>query len=395
MILDITYAAVIAIIIVSETMDIIDGIRSPGCSELVEYMQDGWNLLDWTVVIISIIQATNFKIMESDLVKAFSILHGDGDVAISREDILEFSILMGEAVTASFSVRTWGAIVIFLLVLRLFKTLSLHPRLAFLTRTLSESLGSLIPFMFVFSTVYACFVCSGQLLFGAEVETFSTVSNSVLTLFNMLLGEFDYDELSSADETNAVLFLVSFYVLVYYLLLNFFLAIVLDAYGAVKLQSSNESPIAEDMYSFYLHQRRRCRRHNRGMRNYEEMADFIDTLEEEKFTAADVARLLCMDKEETDLIYNGTVEDVEELLTDEGEKGTQRGDMEILTDILLRIEQRQNDFDRRLLHLRSKQGDTSTGLEPQPEQEPEQAKDLLGPLPSLRAPPASRQPASC
>ena len=69
-------AAVIAIIIVSETMDIIDGIRSPGCSELVEYMQDGWNLLDWTVVIISIIQATNFKIMESDLVKAFSILHG-------------------------------------------------------------------------------------------------------------------------------------------------------------------------------------------------------------------------------------------------------------------------------------------------------------------------------
>ena len=49
----------------------------------------------------------------------------------------------------------------------------------------------------------------------------------------MLLGDFDFNAMYDQDPTNAVLFFWSFYIFMYYLLLNMFLAIVVDAYSEV------------------------------------------------------------------------------------------------------------------------------------------------------------------
>ena len=69
--------------------------------------------------------------------------------------------------------------------------------------------------------------------FGLHVEGYSTIATSLLSLFQLVMGIFDYDELYRANRVLAPLLFVVFTVLVVFVLMNIFLAIINDAFMLV------------------------------------------------------------------------------------------------------------------------------------------------------------------
>merc|ERR1719191_2714234 len=69
--------------------------------------------------------------------------------------------------------------------------------------------------------------------FGLEVHGYRSVSSSLISLFQLVLGLFDYDELWAANRVLAPILFASFAILVILILMNIFLAIINDAFTVV------------------------------------------------------------------------------------------------------------------------------------------------------------------
>lgn len=125
-----------------------------------------------------------------------------------------------------------------LVMLRLFKSFHAQPRLAIVTKTIITASQDLLHFFIVLLSVYTCMAVFGYLLFGQDVEDFSTWDRVCITCFRALLGEWDWEEMETVGRVLAAIWLWCFVVLVVLLLLNMVLAILMDAYQVVKSKAS-------------------------------------------------------------------------------------------------------------------------------------------------------------
>ncbi|RLN95332.1 hypothetical protein BBJ28_00013079 [Nothophytophthora sp. Chile5] len=128
-----------------------------------------------------------------------------------------------------------GAIVAIQLGLYTLFQLSFHPQLSIFTRTMSSALRQFAAFFVVWLIAFGIFVCVGSILFGSDVEEFSTRLRTMQACINMLFGTFDYDSIK--DLQFAFIYYWCFMVVVSLVLLNLMLAIVLDAYDEVRKES--------------------------------------------------------------------------------------------------------------------------------------------------------------
>merc|ERR1719263_969280 len=73
----------------------------------------------------------------------------------------------------------------------------------------------------------------GYNIFGMQAAGFKTLQDTLGTLFLILLGEFDYEEMRAVHETWAIIFFLFFVIFMFFIVLNIFLAILNDAYTVV------------------------------------------------------------------------------------------------------------------------------------------------------------------
>ena len=76
--------------------------------------------------------------------------------------------------------------------------------------TLASAGLDLFFFSLVFCIVMIGFAMSFYMAFGLDVHGYRTISNALLSLFQMVLGIFDYDELKAANRTLAPLLFATF-----------------------------------------------------------------------------------------------------------------------------------------------------------------------------------------
>jgi len=122
----------------------------------------------------------------------------------------------------------------FVVVSRFLKVFSYQPRLALVTSTLAQASTDIIHFGVVFMVVFAVYTVSGMMLFGQELESFAGLDRATSSVFQMLLGEFDYQEMVQVGRLDTTIWFVSFMLLVVNVMLNMLLAIILDRYTEVK-----------------------------------------------------------------------------------------------------------------------------------------------------------------
>jgi len=129
-----------------------------------------------------------------------------------------------------------ASISVVLCVIQFVKNLDFHPRMGLVSKTIGNAAGDMLFFFMLFFAVVMIYSFLGMIQYGSSVPAFSTVFQSFQTLLIMLLGEFnDYkEEMDMVSIGITTLYFWTFYVTCFFILMNAFLAIIVEAYDNTK-----------------------------------------------------------------------------------------------------------------------------------------------------------------
>ena len=133
---------------------------------------------------------------------------------------------------------------------RFFKYYQFQPRLQIVNRTLTSSAIHLFHFFVVFFIILFGFSLIGHLNFGTQIRHFATFANSVQVMVESLFGMFDIgptigdSSLSYVDPYIANCFFLVWQVVANMILLNIFVAILMDGYAEATEMGKEDAGIA-------------------------------------------------------------------------------------------------------------------------------------------------------
>ncbi len=125
------------------------------------------------------------------------------------------------------------AFTILVLVIKSLKYFSLQKDLMLLQHTLQQAISDLSFFLLMLLFLFAGFIIMGLNIFGMQAQGFKSLRDTLGTLFLILLGEFDFEEMREVSPLWSIVFFVFFVVFMFFIVLNIFLAILNDAYTVV------------------------------------------------------------------------------------------------------------------------------------------------------------------
>lgn len=174
------------------------------------------------------------------------------DVLGSFEDVSDrdqFYDAVDEWVKSDSVLRTVMAIFPFIIGTRFFKIFALQPRLGVVTATLQSSFVDIVHFFMVFAAIFLVFVTSAMIIFGQELADFTNFSRCTTTVFRIMLGDYDSEDMIAVSRPQFAAWYWCFTWLVNLIMLNMLLAIVMDVHTEVKGHISSD---AETMWSQVL-----------------------------------------------------------------------------------------------------------------------------------------------
>ena len=127
----------------------------------------------------------------------------------------------------------FDACTVLVLVIKALKYFALQKDLMLLQKTLVQAIQDLMTFIIILVFLFSGFIIMGYNIFGMQASGFKTIQDTLGTLFLILLGEFDYEEMRAVHETWAIIFFLFFVIFMFFIVLNIFLAILNDAYTVV------------------------------------------------------------------------------------------------------------------------------------------------------------------
>lgn len=121
-----------------------------------------------------------------------------------------------------------------------------HPRMAILTATVNRALGNISHFLALFGMLYVMLAFMAHWMLGPYIPEFGTIGETMASQVRMVFGEFiqasNVDALKGSMMVMYWLYAGTFMLLVIWTLLNFFLAIIVDAF--VEVKEENEKNVA-------------------------------------------------------------------------------------------------------------------------------------------------------
>lgn len=153
------------------------------------------------------------------------------DVMTELDSILQFQI----------NVNKMAYITCYLIFIQGLLYMNSHPRVAVLTQTLIKACDDIVHFIMLFLLIFLTFAFIGHWSFAPVAPGFETLLVACLTQFQMLVGEFPWDSMRGLAATDFMLlqvYTLLFTLFTFFVLLNFFLAIVVDSFTKVKEEVS-------------------------------------------------------------------------------------------------------------------------------------------------------------
>ncbi|KAL8212022.1 UNVERIFIED_CONTAM: hypothetical protein K2H54_034724 [Gekko kuhli] len=121
---------------------------------------------------------------------------------------------------------------------KIFKYISFNKTMTQLSSTLSRCAKDIIGFAIMFFIIFFAYAQLGYLVFGSQVDEFSTFQNCIFTQFRIVLGDFNFASIEQANRILGPIYFITFVFFVFFVLLNMFLAIINDTYSEVKADFS-------------------------------------------------------------------------------------------------------------------------------------------------------------
>mmetsp|Transcript_15443 Transcript_15443/g.29717 ORF Transcript_15443/g.29717 Transcript_15443/m.29717 type:complete len:1112 (+) Transcript_15443:17-3352(+) len=269
---ELVYLVMVLLGVFSEALDALKMWRETG--KLINHFKFMWNLVDAASILASLgsiclwIASVWYALDEFHIKLVYDLYtfpsHKWGRLQYKEENLADLA-------TAVYKLEMLGSfqsayvaccgVNLFLFLLRILKLLDFQPNMGILTRSVSRAMNDLMHFCVLLVIVLGVYVAMGTVIFGPTVEAFSTLERALQTTFDMLLGDFADTEqaLLSHDMDDglltipAVLFFYSFMSIVFLVILNFLLAIVVDAFADEKREvSEHEQSMMSEVNSMFV-----------------------------------------------------------------------------------------------------------------------------------------------
>ncbi|XP_055976824.1 polycystin-2-like protein 1 [Sorex fumeus] len=190
----------------------------------LRYLNSIWNILDLVVILLSIV-AVGFHIFRTLEVNRLM-----GTLLHQPDTYADFEFLAFWQT----QYNNMNAVNLFFSWIKIFKYISFNKTMTQLSSTLARCAKDILGFAVMFFIVFFAYAQLGYLLFGTQVENFSTFVKCIFTQFRIILGDFDYDAIDNANRILGPVYFVTYVFFVFFVLLNMFLAIINDTYSEVK-----------------------------------------------------------------------------------------------------------------------------------------------------------------
>jgi hypothetical protein len=110
-----------------------------------------------------------------------------------------------------------------------------------LTWRTSGSIPDILTYGLLFGVVLYAFAVLGYLFCGNELETFSSIEKTILTILRSMYGDFDFDGLVEVSGVTGFMYLALWLITSNTVLLNMFIAILSEAYRKIS-EEERENP---------------------------------------------------------------------------------------------------------------------------------------------------------
>ena len=211
-----------------------------------DYFRDPWNWLEMAQIVLiltctgALFQRTNFaqrsiEQMKSNPEKFISFIR-----TITWDEVFGYSL----------------AFLVFFANLKLLKLIRFNHRIYQFTKTLSTAASPLMSFMIVFSIFYIAYSILFYAMFGAMLPEYRSFLSTIETLFNTVMGAFDFEIIRENNRILGPTIFFSFMMIMVMILLNVFLTILMDSYTEVQEdqhQTSEDSEVVEMIIKRFKH----------------------------------------------------------------------------------------------------------------------------------------------
>ncbi|XP_038060410.1 polycystic kidney disease 2-like 1 protein isoform X3 [Patiria miniata] len=196
----------------------------------LSYFKSTWNCLDVIIIIVSVV------CMAFYVYRALRVDEMIEDL-LSRPDQYSDFEFLGYCQSIFNNVI---AVAVFLAWIKVFKYISFNKTMNQLSSTLSKCAKDVGGFTIMFLIIFLAYAQFGYLVFGTQIKDFSSVGDCIFTLLRIVLGDFNFHELQEANRVLGPIFFMTYVFVVFFVLLNMFLAIINDTYSEVKADIANQ-----------------------------------------------------------------------------------------------------------------------------------------------------------
>ncbi|TRY80961.1 hypothetical protein TCAL_09384 [Tigriopus californicus] len=201
----------------------------------IKYFNNIWNILDIVVIVISSLTMAvigfSIYVVESNLGELLS----DPDKFANFTQLGFLALIMDSAM----------AVNIFFAWIKFLKYISFNKTMTQLTKTLSRCAKDVAGFGLMFGIFFIAFAQVGYLIFGSSMQDYSSMTDAVFSLLRIILGDFDFNEMEQTERYLGPLYFIAYVMIVFFILINMFLAIINDTYTEVKAEIAARKTVYE------------------------------------------------------------------------------------------------------------------------------------------------------
>ncbi|KAK6494157.1 polycystin-2-like [Huso huso] len=202
------------------------------------YFRSLWNCLDILIIVLSL-AAIVINIYRTSTVKAvLKYLLENQETFPNFEQLTSLQIQFNNL----------AAVIVFFSWVKLFKFINFNKTMSQLSSTMSRCAKDVIGFAIMFFIIFLAYAQLAYLVFGTQVDDFSTFQACIFTQFRIILGDFDFAKIEEANRILGPIYFTTFVFFIFFILLNMFLAIINDTYSEVKAdmaQQKSEMELAD------------------------------------------------------------------------------------------------------------------------------------------------------
>ena len=196
------------------------------------YFRDAWNWVELLQI------TTSFLVVVFYVIKSKMVLNS----AIKVKENPFVPVSFAEAISWNHAENAVLSIAVFIATVKLLRMIRFNPHISMMMSSFRVSRGLLLSYSVIFAIIFLSYAQLGRLAFGSDMLRYSSFQRTLFSELLMCLGgKMDLPELTRVNRVLGPFFGFSFIMLMAFIFVNFFVAILNDSYADVKDNTDKQS----------------------------------------------------------------------------------------------------------------------------------------------------------